>query len=406
MQALLDAIATMPLPGDACRIFHGRGGLYPGCEQWTLDAYPPVFVLTSFAPVTDEQLATIGDALLARWSRIAPPGQQGSLNWVFQLRGEALRASADVAGDGGEGAAPGVRPGPPGSARLMAGAVPDPHIVTEAGARYRVHVLRGQNHGLFLDMAEGRRWVREFAATFRARAAGTAGAAPASLAAMPTLGAADLQAKLASSAHPSGASSYSSDSDQEASAELGADASGARVLNLFAYTCAFSVAALQGGAAQVINVDMARGALATGQQNHQLNGLRHGATFWPHDIFNTWGKITRAGPYDLVIVDPPSYQKGSFVATKDYARLLRRLPDLLTGGGHALLCLNAPELPMAFLETQVREHAPALRFVARVPNPAVFADVDEGRGLKVGVYWVGRTLGLDGDCEYLNGSPS
>jgi 23S rRNA G2069 N7-methylase RlmK/C1962 C5-methylase RlmI len=35
----------------------------------------------------------------------------------------------------------------------MAGSVPDPHVVTEAGARFRVHVLRGQNHGLFLDMA-------------------------------------------------------------------------------------------------------------------------------------------------------------------------------------------------------------------------------------------------------------
>jgi hypothetical protein len=38
------------------------------------------------------------------------------------------------------------------------------------------------------------------------------------------------------------------------------------------------------------------------------------------------------GPYDLVIADPPSFQKGSFVATKDWARLLRRLPDLLREG--------------------------------------------------------------------------
>ncbi|MDP2742522.1 MAG: SAM-dependent methyltransferase, partial [Hydrogenophaga sp.] len=35
MQALLDAIATMAMPTDAQRIFHGRGGLYPGCEAWT-----------------------------------------------------------------------------------------------------------------------------------------------------------------------------------------------------------------------------------------------------------------------------------------------------------------------------------------------------------------------------------
>ena len=361
MQALLDAIATMPLPADACRIFHGRGGLYPGCEQWTLDAYPPVFVITSFAPASDEQLAAIGAALHARWRHIAPAGQQHALNWVFQQRGEAQRSAGRS------------------DTRLMAGSVPDPHIVTEAGARYRVHVLRGQNHGLFLDMAEGRRWVREFAAAFGAQASAAAGAAPAS-------GAAGLQAEWACSARQSGASSYLSDSDREARAEVGADAPGARVLNLFAYTCAFSVAALQGGAAHVVNIDMARGAIATGQQNHQLNGLHGGAAFLAHDISHSWGKITRAGPYELVIVDPPSYQKGSFVATKDYARLLRRLPDLLSDGGHALLCLNAPELSMGFLRGLVDEHAPALRFMERVPNPAVFADVDDDRALKVAVF--------------------
>ena len=319
MQALLDAIAAMSLPVDACRIFHGRGGLYSGCEQWTLDAYPPVFVLTSFAPMTDEQLATIGAALQARWSHLAPPSQQDALAWVFQQRGQVAQGPAG----------PGARAG----TRLMAGQVPDPHIVTEGPALFLVHVLRGQNHGLFLDMAEGRRWVRDFAADFKQR-----------------------------------------------------EGRGARVLNLFAYTCAFSVAALQGGAAHVTNLDMARGALATGQQNHRFNGLTQGASFLAHDLFNSWGKVTRGGPYDLVIADPPSYQKGSFVATKDYARLLRRLPGLLAPGGHALLCLNAPELSMAFLQGLVAEHAPNLAFVERVPHLAAFADVDERRGLKVGVY--------------------
>ena len=161
---------------------------------------------------------------------------------------------------------------------------------------------------------------------------------------------------------------------------------GERILNCFAYTCAFSVVALQAGARQVVNVDMARGAIATGQQNHQLNGLAAGASFLAHDIFSTWGKITRSGPYDLVIVDPPSYQKGSFIATKDYARLLRRLPDLLAPHGHALLCLNAPELDCAFLQEQMQALAPELVFVERVANPAVFADVSEERSLKVLVY--------------------
>ena len=312
MQALLDTIATMPLPTDATRIFHGRGGKHPGDEQWVLDAYPPVFVVTSFAPATDEQLAAIGAALATRWAQIAPAGE--ALNWVFQHRGEALRI---------EGRS---------ETRLMAGAVPDPHVVTESGARYRVHVLRGQNHGLFLDMAAGRRWVHDYAAA------------------------------------------------------RSQDRYGLKVLNLFAYTCAFSVVALQAGARQVVNVDMSHGAIGIGQQNHQLNAITTGAAFLPHDIFSSWGKINRSGPYGLVIVDPPSYQKGSFVATKDYARLMRRLPDLLAPGGHALLCLNAPELGLAFLQDQMRELAPELQFVERVANPAVFADVDEERALKVLVY--------------------
>lgn len=295
----------MAHPSDAQRLFHGRGGLYPGCEHLALDAYSPVLVLTSFEKLDDEALATLEAALAARWRQIAP---DQPLNWVYQCR---AAGHADT--------------------RLMAGSVPDPHTVTEDGTHYRLHVLRGQNHGLFLDMAEGRRWVSQHVA-----------------------------------AHPK---TYAF-----------------KVLNLFAYTCAFSVVALQAGAKQVTNVDMSQGALAVGQQNHRLNGIDTGASFWAHDIFKTWGKITRGGPYDLVILDPPSYQKGSFVATKDYARIIRRLPELLAPEGYALLCLNAPELDSTFLQTHVQELAPELRFVQRLPNPAMFADASPERALKVLLY--------------------
>jgi len=295
MQALLDAIATLTVPTDAQRVFHGRGGLFPGCEHLTLDAYPPALLLTSFEPLAEDALAAIGSAITARWPE-AP--------WVYQCRQEGGRTET----------------------RLMAGAMPEPHVVTEAGARYLVHLLRGQNHGLFLDMAEGRRWVRE-------------------------------------RVQP-----------------------GDKVLNLFAYTCAFSVVALQAGAAEVVNVDMASGALATGRTNHELNGVKTGAKFLAHDIFNSWGKLTRGGPYDLVICDPPSFQKGSFVATKDYARLARRLPALLAPGGQALLCLNTPKLGEAFLRDVVAEQAPELQFAGRVANPAAFQDQSADRSLKVLAY--------------------
>ena len=306
MQALLDTIAHIDMPTDASRLFHGRGGRYPGCEHLVLDAFPPVLVLTSFQPLDDAALATIEQALQARWAVI---GQGQPLNWVYQMR----------------------QPGTKAETRLMAGSVPQPHIVTEQGMKFHAHVMRGQNHGIFLDMAQGRQWVYDHVAH-----------------------------------HPE-------------------HRYGLKVLNLFAYTCAFSVYALQAGARQVLNMDMAQGALGTGQQNHQLNELT-GASFLAHDIFSSWGKITRSGPYHLIIMDPPSYQKGSFVATKDYAKLMRRLPDLLRPGGHVLLCLNAPELDTAFLKDQMAAIAPELEFVERVANPAAFADVDEERSLKVLVY--------------------
>ena len=314
MQALLNAITTMALPTDAQRIFHGRGGLYPGCEHWSLDVFPPVFVLTSFQPASDEDLAAVGAALAARWAQIAP---EQPLNWVYQCR-----HTSHTSGHA--------------ETRLMAGSVPEPHVVTEQGARFRVLVLKGQNHGLFLDMAEGRRWVRDYAAQYLA-----------------------------------------SKSEQDR---------GLKVLNLFAYTCAFSVVALQAGARLVVNVDMGQGAMATGQQNHLINGITTGASFLVHDIFKTWGKINRSGPYGLVIVDPPSYQKGSFIATKDYARLMRRLPELLAPGGHVLLCLNAPELGVDFLHRQMQELAPELALVERLANPPAFADVSPDRALKVLIY--------------------
>lgn len=82
----------------------------------------------------------------------------------------------------------------------------------------------------------------------------------------------------------------------------------------------------------------------------------------------------------------PHFSTGSFVATKDYAKLMRRLPDLLELGGYALLCLNAPELGVDFLQDQMKALAADLRFVERLANPAVFADVSDERSLKVLVY--------------------
>lgn len=297
MQLFLEAITDL-IPGDECgRLFHGRGGRYPGSEHLCLDWFAPVVLLTAFKPLTPEELALVTERLQLRWQALGL-----ALNLVYQYRAAGQTRT-----------------------ELIAGEIPEPHLANELGCRYQLHLLRGQNHGLFLDMRNGREWV------------------------------------MANSAQR-------------------------KVLNLFAYTCAFSVAALKGGADEVVNMDMSKGALAIGKQNHLLNGLTAGARFLGHDIFKSWGKLKKLGPYDLLIVDPPSNQKGSFVATKDYLRLLRHLPQLLNPGAELLLCLNAPELDRAFLQSQVSDAAPELEFVKQLDNPPAFADRDPDRALKVLLY--------------------
>ena len=296
MQSFIQALATIELGDDAVRLFHGRGGHFAGCEHLCLDWFAPVLLLTSFTPLADDDLATCQQAIAARWQAIRPDSQ---LNLVYQYRsaGETFT-------------------------QVLQGEVPEPHIVSENGARFQVHLMRGQNHGLFLDMANGREWVR-------------------------------------------------------------ANARYKKVLNLFAYTCGFSVAALQGGADEVVNMDMSKGALGIGKQNHLLNGFSAGARFLGNDIFKSWGKLKKLGPYDIIVADPPSNQKGSFVATKDYVRLIRRLPELLADNGEVLLCLNAPELDTTFLRQQVADAAPALEYIERLANPPAFMDVSEEKSLKV-----------------------
>ncbi|MGY3260630.1 class I SAM-dependent methyltransferase [Pseudomonas chlororaphis] len=196
----------------------------------------------------------------------------------------------------------------------------------EEGLRYRVDLGQKQNNGLFLDMRYGRNWVR-------------------------------------------------------------ANARGKRVLNLFAYTCGFSVAAIEGGATHVVNLDMSRAALSRGRDNHRLNGHDLSrVSFLGHDLFKSWSKVKSGGPYDLVIIDPPSFQKGSFLLTKDYARVLRRLPELLTADGCVLACMNDPAVGSDFLIDGVTREAPGLRFEQRLDNPPEFPDSDIESGLKALVF--------------------
>ncbi|MFY4805450.1 class I SAM-dependent methyltransferase [Aliarcobacter butzleri] len=155
------------------------------------------------------------------------------------------------------------------------------------------------------------------------------------------------------------------------------------VLNLFSYTCAFCVVAINAKAKQVVNVDMAKGALTTGRENHHLNNLdTKKVKFMPYDILKSWNRIKKEGPYDIIIIDPPSFQKGSFAATKDYEKIIKKLPELASENCIVLSCLNAPELDSDFIKQKFEEFAPTFRFEKRLENLKEFITNNEEKSLK------------------------
>lgn len=156
-----------------------------------------------------------------------------------------------------------------------------------------------------------------------------------------------------------------------------------KVLNLFSYTCAFSLSAMSGEALEVVNMDMAKGALNTGRENHHLNNIDTRAVkFYPHNILKSFSRIKRDGPFDVIIIDPPTLQKGSFEASKDYNKIIKRLDTFSSPNTTILACLNSPDLDESFIIDIFSEFAPNFKFIKRLKNVEEFKSLDENRSLK------------------------
>ena len=84
-----------------------------------------------------------------------------------------------------------------------------------------------------------------------------------------------------------------------------------RVLNLFAYTGAATVACLKAGA-EVCHVDAAKGMVAWAKENAALSGVSDSPVRWIVDDCAKFveREIRRGKQYDAIIMDPPSYGRG------------------------------------------------------------------------------------------------
>lgn len=158
----------------------------------------------------------------------------------------------------------------------------------------------------------------------------------------------------------------------------------ANVLNLFAYTCSLSVAALAGGAKSVTNVDMSKTSIKWGEGNHTLNkqDLRYVKSV-PHNLFKSWGKIKQFGRYDLVLIDPPTRQRGSFDAAKNYGAVMKKLHGLCAPGAKVIATINSPFLSGDYLQQLFAKHNPEGAYLGEMAVAPEFEDKYPERGLNI-----------------------
>lgn len=85
-----------------------------------------------------------------------------------------------------------------------------------------------------------------------------------------------------------------------------------KVLNLFAYTGGASIAALKAGAS-VVHVDSSRGMIDWAKENVKVNNLEDRPIRFLVDDVRKFVKreIRRGNKYDIIIMDPPSFGRGS-----------------------------------------------------------------------------------------------
>lgn len=118
-------------------------------------------------------------------------------------------------------------------------------------------------------------------------------------------------------------------------------AKGRRVLNLFSYTGAISVYAHAGGAAEVCAVDVAAKAHARARKNFAASGFDpEKAEHVVGDVFKVLARfVERKRTFDMVVLDPPAFASAAarggkpWSAINDYAELIGASLEVLVPGG-------------------------------------------------------------------------
>ena len=150
--------------------------------------------------------------------------------------------------------------------------------------------------------------------------------------------------------------------DQRANRALIRNGGVRRLLNTFAYTCSFSVAAALAGA-ETVSIDLSKKSLDRGRENFALNhipsGAESGHRFLADDVLDVLPRLGRKGEvFDAIILDPPTFSRGNkgrkFQVEQDLEALFLAALEVAAPRARILLSTNCTRLSRRALEALAR----------------------------------------------------
>jgi 23S rRNA (cytosine1962-C5)-methyltransferase len=318
--------------------WHVFGGSADGLDGLFIDRYGPGAVMITYEGTPADRFSE-------------PGARQDAASAVLEalrpIGVEAVYAkpfARDRSRLGGEG--PDVLSSPTPAA---GNELPDHLDLSENGLRLRVRLYDGFSTGIFLDQRANRAWVRDWCAQFvRARGRGP------------------------------------------------------KVLNTFAYTCAFGVAAASADeSVETTNIDVSPRYLDWGRENYTINALdpeRHYFTRFDTRSFLSLARRKNLR-FDLIILDPPTFASAdkrrgvaAWKAARDYPALVAESVAVLARDGVILASTNCTQLcePNRFRSVISDGAGPRpFRWLDLPPIPEDFAR-EQGRFVAAGMSVAGR----------------
>jgi len=157
------------------------------------------------------------------------------------------------------------------------------------------------------------------------------------------------------------------------------------LLNCFAYTCSFSVAAATVGA-RTVSIDLSKKSLARGKENFALNSLpTNDHRFLTDDVMEVLPRLGRRGEkFDVIILDPPTFSRShrgkAFQVERDFETLLLAALEVAERDGKILLSTNCSSLGEHALEVMARYCLKATRRAGTFHREGPLPDFPPGVG--------------------------